>query len=147
MINHWKALVLYFQNLQKKLKICKNWIFFCKIQLYSKNVCKKKIVQKVINYTFLKKPLTMPFQICNKFCKIFNNLIVIGIGFNGFRGHRTLDMPLYRWRVALVPLSILITIVITFSCPQRVQMGLTVRRSNSLTVLSWEADTRQLPDG
>ena len=25
----------------KKLQICKNWIFYCKIQLYSKKVCKK----------------------------------------------------------------------------------------------------------
>jgi len=27
------------------------------------------------NYTFFKKPLTMPFQICKHFCKILNNLI------------------------------------------------------------------------
>ena len=38
-----------FANLQKLN-------FFCKIQLYSKNVCKKKIVQIIINYTFLKSP-------------------------------------------------------------------------------------------
>ena len=71
MIPHWKALVLCFWNLQEKLQICKNWIFYRKIQLYSKNVCKKKFVQKL--YIF-DKPLTMTFQICKNFCKILNNL-------------------------------------------------------------------------
>ena len=42
MIHHWKALVLYFENLQINLQIWKNCNFFCKIQLYSKNACKKK---------------------------------------------------------------------------------------------------------
>ena len=40
----------------KKMQICKNWIFYRKIQLYSKNVCKIKFVQKMKNYTFLKSP-------------------------------------------------------------------------------------------
>ena len=69
MIHHWKALVLYFQNLQKNLQICKNCTFFCKIQFYSKNVCKKKIVQKIKNYTFLKSPWPCHF----KYAKIFAN--------------------------------------------------------------------------
>jgi len=37
----------FFANLQKLN-------FYRKIQLYSKNVCKKKFVQKMKNYTFLK---------------------------------------------------------------------------------------------
>ena len=37
-----------FANLQKK--------FYRKIQLYSKNVCKNKFVQKMKDYTFLKSP-------------------------------------------------------------------------------------------
>ena len=68
-IHHWKALVLYFWNLQKNLQICKNWIFFCKIQLYSENVCKKKIVQKMINYTFLKSPWPCHFKYAKSFAK------------------------------------------------------------------------------
>ncbi len=59
----------------KKLQICENWIFYRKIQFYSKNVCKKKFVQKMTNYTFLKSPSTIPFQICKNVCKILNNLI------------------------------------------------------------------------
>ena len=69
-IHHWKALVLYFYNLQKKLQICKNWIFYRKIQFYSKNVCKKKFVQKMKNYTFLKSPWPCHF----KYAKIFAKL-------------------------------------------------------------------------
>jgi len=30
----------------KKLQICKNWIFYRKIQLYRKNVCKKNLSKK-----------------------------------------------------------------------------------------------------
>ena len=51
----------------KKLQICKNWIFYRKIQLYSKNVCKQKFVQKMKNYTFLKSPWPCYF----KYAKIF----------------------------------------------------------------------------
>ena len=57
--------------MQKHLQICKNWIFYRKIQQYSKNVCKKNLSKKL--YIF-EKPLAMPFQICKKFCKILNNL-------------------------------------------------------------------------
>ena len=39
-----------------ELQICKNWFFYRKIQLYSKNVCKKQFVQQMKNYTFLKSP-------------------------------------------------------------------------------------------
>ena len=77
MIHHWKAIVLYFKNLQKNLQICKNWIFFCKIQLNSKNVCKKKIVQKIINYTFLKSPWPCHFKYANKFAKFYITWCVI----------------------------------------------------------------------
>ena len=48
-----------------KTRIC--WIFYRKIQLYSKNVCKKKFVQKMKNYTFLKSPWPCHF----KYAKIF----------------------------------------------------------------------------
>ena len=48
--------------------------YFCKIQLFSKNVCKKKCPKNDKIYIF-EKPLTMPFKICKKFCKILNNLI------------------------------------------------------------------------
>ena len=41
------------------------WIFLCKIQLYSKNVCKKKFVQKIKNYTFLKSPWPCHFKYAN----------------------------------------------------------------------------------
>ena len=53
----------------------------CALLLESAKNCKfakmfaKKIVQKLKNYTFFEKPLTMPFQICKKFCKIKKNLI------------------------------------------------------------------------
>ena len=56
MIHHLKALVLYFKNLQKNLQICKNWIFFAKSS-YIVKMFAKKIVQKMINYTFLKSPI------------------------------------------------------------------------------------------
>ena len=49
--------------------------FYPKIQLYSKNVCKKKICPKNEKLYIFEKPLTMPFQICKTFCKILNNLI------------------------------------------------------------------------
>ena len=58
----------------KKLQICKNRIFYRKIQLYSKNVCKKSCPKNEKLYIF-EKPLTMPFQICKNFCKILYNLI------------------------------------------------------------------------
>ena len=66
-----KLLCSTFRICKKSLQICKNWIFYCKIQLYSKNVCKKKLSKKweIIHF---KKPLTMPFQICKKICKILN---------------------------------------------------------------------------
>ena len=48
--------------------------FYSKIELYSKNVCKKNLSKNEKLYIF-KKPLTMPFQICRDFCKILNNLI------------------------------------------------------------------------
>ena len=75
MIHHWKALVLYFKNMQKKLLICKNWVFLQNPVIYSKNACKKKNCPKIDKLYIFEKPLTMPFQICKKFCKILNNLM------------------------------------------------------------------------
>ena len=49
--------------------------FFIAKKSYIENVCKKKFAQKMKNFTFFKKPLTMLFQICKTFCKILNNLI------------------------------------------------------------------------
>ena len=72
MIHHYKALVLYFQNLPKNSKFAKIKVFFCKIQLYSKNV---KLYIKNDKLYIFEKHLTMPFQICKKCCKIFNNLM------------------------------------------------------------------------
>ena len=71
MIDHEKLLCSTFR---KNLQICKNWIFYRKIQLYSKNVCQKNCPKNEKLYIF-KKPLTMPFQICKKICKILKNLI------------------------------------------------------------------------
>ena len=51
-----------FANLQKL-------IFFCKIRLYCKNVCKIKIVQTMINYTFLKSPWPCHFKYAKSFAK------------------------------------------------------------------------------
>ena len=51
----------------KKLQICKNYVFYRKIKLYSKNVCKKNCPKNEKLYIF-KKPL-------RKKCKILNNLI------------------------------------------------------------------------
>ena len=51
-----------FANLQKL-------IFFCKIQLYSKIVCKKIIFQKIINYTYLKSPWPCHFKYAKSFAK------------------------------------------------------------------------------
>ena len=48
--------------------------FYRKIQLYSKNVCKKICPKNKKLYIF-EMPLSMPFQICKNFCKILNNLI------------------------------------------------------------------------
>ena len=53
----------------KNLHICKNWIFYRKIQLNSKNVRKQKFVQKMKNYTFLK--ISWPCHF--KYAKIFAN--------------------------------------------------------------------------
>ena len=58
----------------KKLQICKNWIFYRKIQLYRKCL-QKKICPKNEKLYIFEKPLTMLFQICKNFCKILNNLI------------------------------------------------------------------------
>ena len=60
-----KLLYSTLRILQKNLQICKNWIFCCKIQLYSKNVCKKNFVQKMKNYTFLKSPWPCHFKCAN----------------------------------------------------------------------------------
>ena len=56
------------------LQICKNWIFYRKIQLYNKTVCKKHLSKNEKLYIF-EKPLTMPFKIYKNFCKILINLI------------------------------------------------------------------------
>ena len=45
------------------------WIFLCKIQLYSKNVCKKKIAQKIIKKTFSKSPLPCHLKYAKNFAK------------------------------------------------------------------------------
>ena len=58
---------LLLESAKKSLQIFNNWIFYRKIQLYSKNVCKKKFVQKMKNYTFLKSPWPCHF----KYAKIF----------------------------------------------------------------------------
>ena len=60
---------------EKKFANLQKLNFYRKIQLYSENVCKKKICQKNEKLYIFEKPLTMPFQICKKFCKILNNLI------------------------------------------------------------------------
>ena len=67
MIHHWKAIVLFLRICKK---FCKNWIFYRKIQLYSKNVCKKICPKNEKLYIF-EKPLTMPFQICKKILQNF----------------------------------------------------------------------------
>ena len=48
--------------------------FLAKSSYKVKMLAEKKILQKLINLIF-EKPLTMPFQICKKFCKILNNLM------------------------------------------------------------------------
>ena len=53
---------LLLESAKKSLQIFNNWIFYRKIQLYSKNVCKKKFVQKMKNYTFLKSPWPWHFN-------------------------------------------------------------------------------------
>ena len=65
LIHHWKALVLYFQNLQKNLQIFKNCKLFCKYSYKVKmfaNCPIAKIVQKMKNYTFLKSPWSCHFK-------------------------------------------------------------------------------------
>ena len=47
---------LLLESAKKIANLHKLNIFYRKIQLYSKNVCKKKFVQKMTNYTFLKSP-------------------------------------------------------------------------------------------
>ena len=69
-----KLLCSTFRICKKNLQICKKWIFYRKIQLYSKNVCKKKICPKNDKLYIFEKPMTMPFQICKYFSKILNNL-------------------------------------------------------------------------
>ena len=59
----------------KKFANLKKLNFYRKIQLYSKNVCKKKICTKNEKLYIFEKPLTMPFQICKNVFKILNNLI------------------------------------------------------------------------
>ena len=56
-------------------QICKNLIFYRKIQLYSKNVCKKKICPKNEKLYIFEKPLIMPIQLCKKLMSILNNLM------------------------------------------------------------------------
>jgi len=56
-----------FANLQKLN-------FYRKIHLYSKNVCQNICPKNEKVYIF-ERPLTMPFQICKKFCKLLYNLI------------------------------------------------------------------------
>ena len=67
MIHHWKALVLYFQNLQNNLQklnsLSQNPV--------SENVC-KKIVQKMENFTFLKSP-----RLCHLNISIYSNIFKI----------------------------------------------------------------------
>jgi len=58
----------------KKLQLCKNCNFLCKIHLYSKNFGIKMSARIDKIYIF-EKPMTMPFQICKKYCKILNNLM------------------------------------------------------------------------
>ena len=71
-LESWCALLL--KSAKKNFKFAKI-DFYRKIQLYSKKVCKKKFVQKMKNYTFLKSPWPCHFKICKIFCKILNNLI------------------------------------------------------------------------
>jgi len=49
-------------DLQKNSKLAKIIFFFAKSS-YIVKMFEKKTIQKMINYTFLKNPLTMPFQI------------------------------------------------------------------------------------
>ena len=49
------------------------FIFFEKSSFFCKNVCKK--CPKDDKIYISEKPLTMPFQICKKMCKILNNLM------------------------------------------------------------------------
>ena len=59
--------------MQKNLQICKNWIFYRKIQLYSENVCKKNMSKKwkIIHFW---KALDHAISNMQNFCKILNNL-------------------------------------------------------------------------
>ena len=57
-----------FANLQKLN------FFFAKSSFIVKMFAKKKLSKNNKLYIF-EKPLTMPFQICKKFCKILNNLM------------------------------------------------------------------------
>ena len=51
-----------------------NLIFFAKSSYIVKMFAKKKCPKNKKLYIF-EKPLTMPIQICKKFCKILNNLM------------------------------------------------------------------------
>ena len=70
MIHHWKAHMLYFQNLQMQ-KNCK----LSKINIFLQNPIIQKMrakkVQTIINF------LTMPFKICKTFGKVFITWCVI----------------------------------------------------------------------
>ena len=74
MIHHWKALVLYFKNLQKKLQICKSWIFYRKIQLYSKMFAKKLCPKKWKIIHFWKALDHAISNMQKKFAKFYQNL-------------------------------------------------------------------------
>ena len=63
-IHNWKALMLYFENLQKKLKNWKNCHFF----IFIEKICAKKC-PKIIKYTFLKSPLPCHIIYAKKIAK------------------------------------------------------------------------------
>ena len=63
-----KLLCSTFRICKKNLQICKNRIFYRKIQLYSKNVCKKHLSKNQEKLKMCKFPLTGCWQkICNFF--------------------------------------------------------------------------------
>ena len=70
MIHHWKALVLFFRICKKNANLLK-LIFFCKILLYSINICQKN-VRKCYKYTFLKSPWPYHFKCAKKLQNLYN---------------------------------------------------------------------------
>ena len=64
-----KLLCSTFRMCKKICKFAKTDFFCCKIQLYSKIVCKKIIFQKIINYTYLKSPWPCHFKYAKSFAK------------------------------------------------------------------------------